>query len=311
MKKNRLTAYILLLIVSAIWGVAAPVIKYTLDYIPPFIFLSYRFFLSALLSSVWILFNRREVNNPKLDLNLAVLYSLLSYPLSLGFLFYGLNMTSSLSASILSITGPLFIMVLGALLLKDHITRAEIAGTVIVLIGASLIVFWSDGAANDGLGSMSGNIMILISFIFDGIAAVVAKIMSKKDASMSAVSHISFLVAFIALLPILTFNHSPERIFETVINAPIQAHIGVLYMALLSGTLAYTLRNIAVGMVEVSETAIFYYLHPVWAFPVSILWLGEKMSPATAVGTAIIIAGVVVSEYNRRSQARKAVKRRI
>ena len=39
----RIKAYILILIVTIIWGVASPIIKYTLDGFDPLSFLTYRF----------------------------------------------------------------------------------------------------------------------------------------------------------------------------------------------------------------------------------------------------------------------------
>ena len=44
----RVRAYILLLIAVAIWGFAGPVIKFTLGYFDPVVFLTYRFFLTSL-----------------------------------------------------------------------------------------------------------------------------------------------------------------------------------------------------------------------------------------------------------------------
>ncbi|PJA42810.1 EamA family transporter, partial [Candidatus Woesebacteria bacterium CG_4_9_14_3_um_filter_39_10] len=43
MNPHRLKAYILLLIVAVIWGIAGPVIKFTLGGFPPLLFLTYRF----------------------------------------------------------------------------------------------------------------------------------------------------------------------------------------------------------------------------------------------------------------------------
>ena len=61
---HRYTAYFLLLVVSIIWGVAGPVIKFTLGYFPPIIFLTYRFALaSAFGATLW------AIRPPKLRLN--------------------------------------------------------------------------------------------------------------------------------------------------------------------------------------------------------------------------------------------------
>ncbi|PIP57395.1 hypothetical protein COX03_03365, partial [Candidatus Woesebacteria bacterium CG22_combo_CG10-13_8_21_14_all_39_10] len=56
MNPHRLKAYILLLIVAVIWGIAGPVIKFTLGGFPPLLFLTYRFGLSTLVAVILFAF---------------------------------------------------------------------------------------------------------------------------------------------------------------------------------------------------------------------------------------------------------------
>jgi len=48
--------------------------------------------------------------------------------------------------------------------------------------------------------------------------------------------------------------------------------------------------------IEASEAAIFSYLQPAFAIPLSLLWLKEPFSPLTMIATATIITGVYLSE---------------
>ncbi|MFZ5366259.1 MAG: EamA family transporter, partial [Patescibacteria group bacterium] len=56
MSKKRLTAYLLLTLTAAIWGIAGPVIKNTLQFIPPFTFLFWRFLLASLIFLPFFIF---------------------------------------------------------------------------------------------------------------------------------------------------------------------------------------------------------------------------------------------------------------
>ena len=94
MNSHRLKAYFLLVIVTIIWGVAEPVIKYTLGGFPPLLFLTYRFGLSSLVAIfTFTLFGFHFPKENKLRFELC-LYGFVTSTLSLGLLFFGLEKTS-------------------------------------------------------------------------------------------------------------------------------------------------------------------------------------------------------------------------
>ena len=107
MSKVRTAAYIDLLIVAAIWGVATPVVKFTLGGIPPSEFLSYRFLISGIIGLIAIYpFVRRHKrrlikNSPRI-----ILYSIFATTISLGLLFLGLEKTTVLDTVLISSVSP-------------------------------------------------------------------------------------------------------------------------------------------------------------------------------------------------------------
>lgn len=303
---HRYTAYALLLIVSIIWGVAGPVIKFTLGSFPPIIFLTYRFALASALGAALL-----AIRPPKLRLNgdtipHIILHSVLAVPLGLGLLFFGFDKTSSLSGSVISATGPIMVAIAGMLLLKEHITKPERIGIFLAILG-TLIVTVGPIVGGNGRAIMSfeGNLLIIASLAADAIGTVIAKVSLRNRVPAIALTNISFMIGFLCFLPFLLASYSMSEIVATIMNAPFSAHLGVLYMAFLSGTLAYTLQKIAMKTIEVGEVALFNYLFPIWAAPLSLLWLGEKITTPFIIGAAIIATGVVIAERKRRQKKRK------
>ena len=90
----RRTAYLMMLLVSIIWGVAGPVIKYTLDYFPPLVFLSYRFAISTIIALLYFTWTKERVPTSPKKFGGILLYSLLAVPVGLGFIFFGLDRKS-------------------------------------------------------------------------------------------------------------------------------------------------------------------------------------------------------------------------
>lgn len=201
-------------------------------------------------------------------------------------LFEGFKLTTSLEGTIITSTSPILVAIAGAFWLKDHITLRERIGLIVAFIG-SIIIVVGPGPS----GSLWGNFLILLS----NLAWVGYVILSKKQLrhalSPLFITMFNFLIGFISMTFILfaTTNHEP-------ITNNLSAHLGVIYMALLSGAIAYYLYQAGQKSIEASEANVFIYLQPLFAAPLAYIWLHESFTLPLAVGSAVIAAGVIVSE---------------
>jgi len=72
-------------------------------------------------------------------------------------------------------------------------------------------------------------------------------------------------------------------------------HIGAIAIAGLAGTAFGSLLYVyAVGAAGAARTAILNATAPVMGMPLSVLFLGEKLTWRVAIGTAVCVAGVVL-----------------
>lgn len=302
MKSHRLKAYAYLLIVAAIWGIAGPVIKFTLPSLPPFIFLTYRFFISTILFLPIILFKKAKAPSNIKDFVILTLIALLGSSINLGFLFYGYNYTTALDASLLSATAPIFVVAASMLFLKERVTKREKIGLMIAFLGTLAIIF-QPLAENKILfrENIFGNILVVISNFAWIIYIVLSKFGLKRKYDPLYMTGYTFFIGLITLFPLAIFQAgSFSGLVSLVINSPLQTHLGVLYMALLSGSLAYFLYQKAQKTIEASEATLFLYLSPLFAAPLAVLWLGEKITVFYLLGAAIVAAGVIIAESKKR-----------
>ena len=311
MNSHRLTAYLFMLIVSVIWGFAGPIIKFTLHDFPPLVFLSYRFAISSAIAFVYFSYAKPKFST-KTNWGQICLYSFLGITLGLGLLFFGFDKTTSLTGSLLSASAPIMLVLAGAIFLHERVSKHEKTGITIAFLGTLFIVLAPFLITRTGvaLGNVEGNVLIMLSILVDTFASILVKFIVRDHTSPETLTHISFIFGFATLLPIAVALHSIDGLLFFIRNAPLSAHLGVWYMAILSGTLAYTLRNKAVKSIEVGETAVFTYLYPLWAAPLAFYWLGETVNGYFWVGATIIAIGVIIAEYKRR-QSNKKSRRKI
>jgi len=71
-------------------------------------------------------------------------------------------------------------------------------------------------------------------------------------------------------------------------------------MALISGTLAYALDNLALKTIELSEAALFAYIHPAISAIAALVILGDKVTIQLGLGAAVAIFGVAIAEIKKK-----------
>ncbi len=226
-------------------------------------------------------------------------------PVGLGLLFLAFDKTSSLSASIITSLKPIAFVLAGFLFLGDRVTKKERKGLLVTFVGF-LIIVTSPLLSQEGNGEAHlpfvGNLYVLANIFVDTVASVIAKNIMRSRVSSLALSQIGFIIGYITLTPVALYYSSPQQILADMLKAPTSAHAGVLYMAVLAGSLAHALRYRAIRSLELSETAVFGYLLPVFAAPISILWLHETYTPLFAVGAITIFVGIVIAETKKSTK---------
>lgn len=299
MNPYRLRAYFTLLFVYAIWGLATPVIKFTLGGISPLLFLFYRFAISTAVAIPIFLISGIHFPKDRKTIFILISYGILASSVSLGLLFFGLENTTVLDATLITLMIPLLISAAGVIYLKEHVTKREMFGMAIALVGTIFTVFEPlIQSAGDGT-RLSGNILVFLYLLVTIVPSIQAKILLRNGVTPSLMTNLSFILGFITLVPFVFLKYNLGSVVATLQNTPIQYHLGVAYMALLSGTLAYTLANRAQKSIEVGEASVFSYLYPIFSAPLAVFWLGEKITLPFIIGAIIITVGVIIAEYKK------------
>ena len=293
---TRTRAYLLLLIVSAIWGAAGPIIKYTLGYFDPITFLTYRFFLTSLvLIPIWFFVEPHHhlTTLSSKDWVIIILSGLLGSTGNLLPLFYGFSLTTSLDGTVISSSSPIITALAGIYFLRERVTRREQLGLLTAFLGSVIIViqpFFKTGQIFTG--SMAGNLLVLLSNFTWTAYVILTKKGLRDNLSPLFLTTSMFFLGFLSLIPLFIIHNS---LFISPL--PVSAHLGVIYMALISGALAYFLYQKGQKSIEASEANLFSYLSPLFAFPLAYFWLHEPLTVYMLSGSAIIALGVGIASW--------------
>jgi len=299
MNKPRNRAYVYILASVAIWGAASSVIKYTLDGIDPLPFLAYRFIISGIISGAIFLFKFSEgkkFRQFRANIGMVTLYGIISVPIALGSLFVGIDRSTVLDMTVISFLGPLMIALGAYFMFRERITKRERKGIKIVLagafIGTVLPVFFQDNQIR-----LTGNLFLILFLLTDTLSVLIAKKLVKDRVKSENLTNFAFILGTLTIIPIVLWKIGMSDFWQIVSGLDLKYHLGVWYMAIISGNLAYFLYTRAQKTIEASEAVLFRYLQPIFAVPLAVFWLGETISISFIVGISIVIAGVCIAEY--------------
>ncbi|MBI4038140.1 DMT family transporter [Candidatus Daviesbacteria bacterium] len=286
--------YLALILANVIWGGNFVVAKITLQEFPIFSLAFFRFALAALLLApfFWTAtpLGGKKIEIDKKDLPRLVATGVLIITLNVTFFFAGIQKTTAINASVLTLIIPLISVLLGWWFLHEHIYLINILGVVLGLGGAIIII----GLPQIFLGSFSptvlmGNLLIILASISWVWGAVLSRQLLTKYPSLTVtafafgVGAVTFLVP--AINEYLQNPGWPDKVSMLGI-------LGLTYMILLSSISAYFLFEWGLSRTSVSKANLFQYLEPFVATGLALLVLGEVISMPFLVGAVLIAVGV-------------------
>lgn len=286
MTKARKSAYLALLTTAIIWGFAPPIIKYTLYFISPVAFLFYRFLIVSLIIAIPLFVKLRRLKLNFSQLSQYAALGFLGTPLTLYFLFTGMERTTAIDASIIWIIAPILVVLGGVFFLKEHVTKTEKIGIGLTLLGTTITIF--QPLLETGLnltGDIRGNILVFFGTCAWALFTLLAK---KAKLDPFTLTAISFVVGMVVFFPFLLTKPLPP------VNP--KAFFGILYMALFGSLIAYFTYIYGLAKIEASEATIFTYLQPLFAIPLAAVWLKETITLSFLTGALLIGLGVFTCE---------------
>lgn len=320
------TPYLALLGTIIIWAAALPVIKITLEEVPPFTFLLLRFTLVAILMLPVVAYETRTNPIHRADIKNLILLGIFGQA-SLALLFIGLKYTSTIDTALIGTAAPLMTIFAGHYFYHDKVSKVTKFGVAIATLGTALVVFepiLMGGINHNSTATelrMLGNILVVIYNVFSSIFIIFSKVVMgtltkevkgvmrylhvnpmKKDYSPTLLTGITFYVGLAAIIPLALFENLGYfgPISFSIYAIDNVAIAGILYMAILSSIVAYIAYQWGIKGVDATDTAIFGYLGPLFTIPFSFLLLGEIPTRLALMGATIIAMGVFIAEKYRK-----------
>ncbi len=311
MKLTRKHLAVLALVAnSIIWGATPPILKWSLQDIPPFTLAFLRFFVASL---VVLPFVSKEIKIKFDHLPHIFLLSVVGIFIHIALFFLGLQIASSINVPIIGAAIPLLLVIGSIVYLHEKPKKKIIIGTILSLCGVVFIIIrplFEEGIDS----SILGNLFFLLSAICMVIYTLLLKKFKLPYSALTLVFW-TFGLGAIMFFPLFI---TEVNAMHSLQHIDYRGVIGILYGAIGSSLLAYLFYNFGVEYIKGSEVGIFSYIEPSVTILVAMPLLGETITPAYIIGTLLVFAGIFIAEGHLRyhpahhaltKQNKKAIKK--
>ena len=241
------------------------------------------------------------------DLPKLVGIGVLMVTLNITFFFEGLTKTTAINASILTLIIPLVSILAGWIFLKEKIYLVNLAGVILGLIGA-IIIIGAPQLFNGAFSSQElvGNFLIILASLSWVAGATISREMLAKYSSL-VVTSIAFLVGAVTFIVPATSEYLRNPGWTDSVTS--LGILGLIYMTLLSSVSAYFLFEWGLARLGIMKADLFQYLEPFVAAILAIVILGEQLNIYFALGGLFISIGVYLGTLYREFHHRRKMHR--
>ncbi len=288
MQKSKAIPYLEVLFAVIVWGASFIATKIALVEISPITIIWLRFMMGVLILGIAVVLRRQFRFPPIIELGYFALLGFLGITFHQWLQSNGLRTSEAGTTAWIVATTPVFMALLGWIILKEDLGWLKTAGIILAFAGVLLVVSKGDLASvSVGRFGAPGDKLILVSAVNWAVFSVLSRRGLKSyPASLMMFYVMSFGWIFTSIL----FGASSG--LHEVSNLTIKGWMGIAFLGIFCSGLAYIAWYDALQALPAAQTGAFLYIEPLVAVVVAFFILNEAITIASIIGGGIILFGV-------------------
>ncbi len=205
--------------------------------------------------------------------------------------------TTALNLSLISITFPVFIVILSRLFFGEKITINKGIGILLVATGVVLLVTKGNLSSLANISFAIGDVWMLIAAI---IFAVYSILIRHKPAGLSIWSFqfSTFILGLVFLFPFFIWEYTTSPTIEFDAKT-----VGsILYVGIFASLSAFVLWNKAIMVIGPIKAGMIFYTLPLFSGVLAYLILKEDISMVHLYSALLIVSGILTANFEPKTQ---------
>lgn len=210
-------------------------------------------------------------------------------------MLWGAGHTNSIDSSTLATLGPIFTLVVSAIVVHEKIHSTKVAGIILGITGAMILIFHA-GIPMSAHGRAFGDILILISVIAASTNTVFIKPVLMKYGTLPIMGWY-YIVGLIITAPFF-YKDFFQQDFSAI---PTTGIIEILFVCLIGTILPNYLLYYGTNKLTSIHTAIYFYLQPISSVVLSTIRGTSSIDNINILSMVCIFTGIIliVATYNK------------
>jgi drug/metabolite transporter (DMT)-like permease len=206
--------------------------------------------------------------------------------------FLGLRQITASRASLIIALNPVFITLASAVVFRERLSVAGLAGVLLSLAGAGLVITrgsWQDLELGFGPGEFFISLCVVLWVSYTLIGRVALRTLTP----LVSTTYASLLGCAGLVLPAFLVERS------TWTPPSPSLILALAYLGLFGTVLGFIWYYEALRELGAAQAGIFINLVPVFAVLLGVLTLGEEVTPQTLLGGVLVVLGVTLTNVVR------------
>ena len=291
------TNWILLMLLSAIWGGAFTLNKFALEVYSPEILVTARLLIASIILVGFVLIISKRIDIEFSNWRYYFFMSIIGIVAPFLLISYGQIGIDSSLAGILMSTMPISTLILSHFFLDDeNMTKKKLIGFLVAFIGIIILIMPEESIVEDNfIDGIYSELMVISGAILYSFAAVYGKRFKITNPLSASTGVILYSAIIMGIYIMLNFDLTPSSYGNSEHLAAVII-LGVFCTAI--ATIIYFQILQSSGATFIS---IMNYLIPVWAILFGVIFFEEDVSWNYFAGLVIVIFGIQLSQ-NKRNQ---------
>ena len=205
------------------------------------------------------------------------------FPLSFN---AALQFTEASRGSVLLATMPVWSVVLAPLFAPEHLSRRQLGGVVMTVVGVFLSVAPSVLASGGGSRALIGDGLLVVTAFLGALYGVLSK-RALRVYSAATVTTYAMACGVVALTPVALVQRSFGGMHLTS-----EVIAWVVFLGVFGGALAFLLWTIALSRLSPTAVTVYVNVTPIVATLLAVALLDEHVGLLFVAGFAAVAAGV-------------------
>ncbi|MEE9309605.1 MAG: DMT family transporter [Cocleimonas sp.] len=205
--------------------------------------------------------------------------------------YIALQYTTATNATLLNSFIPIFILIFTGLFFKETISKKQVLGVFVSLMGVFVILTRLDIAIIQNLTINKGDLWMLLAALDWALYSIFLKYLRPEGLSPLPFLGIMVIIGTIVLFPLFLlnpFNEVPIIWNDGMIKA-------IAYIAIFPSIFAYLAWNYGMQKLGAATGGQFIHLMPLFGALMAVIFLGESIQLYHLIGGACIALGLWLS----------------